>query len=209
MSTSVEDPDLLSRRLLQRAWNLDGLPEIAAGLLFLAAAGSLYAQEVLPRRSFGQIAAILGFALGLPLMMWVLKPAVKAVRARWLTPRLGYVEYRRVKRRMGWHYALVFTFGPLAWILIVLFGADWLLVPYTGVAGGILLAFIGRRGGAIRFLVFGVLMAISAVVLGFYRLTVPTGFALLYGSQGLLWLITGGVVLTRFLLAPMEGTHES
>jgi hypothetical protein len=34
-SAVLEDPDWLAGRLMQRAWNRDGLPEIAIGLFFL------------------------------------------------------------------------------------------------------------------------------------------------------------------------------
>jgi hypothetical protein len=33
-SPEMKDPDQLVRRLMQRAWNRDGLPEIAIGLFF-------------------------------------------------------------------------------------------------------------------------------------------------------------------------------
>jgi len=51
--SSQADPTVMARRLIQKAHNRDGLPEIAVGVSFLLVAGLIYAQVVLPPESSG------------------------------------------------------------------------------------------------------------------------------------------------------------
>jgi hypothetical protein len=55
------DPSAIAGRVLQRAWNRDGLPEMAMGLCFLLSSGLIYATVALPRGSItGVVAAATG-----------------------------------------------------------------------------------------------------------------------------------------------------
>ena len=58
-SFHAADPHAIAARLMQRAHNRDGLPEIAVGLIFLLSAGLIYAWAVLPPASVGFKAAVL------------------------------------------------------------------------------------------------------------------------------------------------------
>ncbi len=58
-SFHAADAHAIAARLMQRAHNRDGLPEIAVGLIFLLSAGLIYAWAVLPPASVGFKAAVL------------------------------------------------------------------------------------------------------------------------------------------------------
>src|ERR1039457_3606961 len=87
---SVEDPKIAAERLMQRAYNRDGLPELTIGLAWLAMASLVYGAEAIPKGSPAFVADILGFALGCPLLTIGAPRFVKWVRGRYLTGRLGY-----------------------------------------------------------------------------------------------------------------------
>ena len=201
--TGSSDPNAVARRLMQRAYNRDGLPEIAVGLIFLFASGLIYAQDVLPRGSMGFKLAVLAFALLLPFLIFGSPWALQRVRRRYLMERVGYVQLKPI----AWRWI---GFGIMlgALLAMALFGVlprlpqlnRWLLAG-TGLLGGALIAWCGRLP---RFVIEGVVMAATGVFLAFAGVSLDIGFAILLGFQGLVTLVSGGVVFLRFIRQPME-----
>jgi len=197
------DPNAIARRLMQRAHNRDGLPEIAVGLYFLLASALIYAQVVLPRQSIGFIAAVLTFSLLFPVVCIGSPWTLKWVRRRYLIERVGYVEYEPIGRRQ-------IGFGIMLAVLVVLalFGVvprlsqpdRWLLAG-TGLFGGALMAWCGRLP---RFVIGGVVMAATGVFVAFAGVSLQIGFTMLFGFQGLVTLVSGCVVFLRFIRQPIE-----
>jgi hypothetical protein len=201
------DPNAIAKRLIQRAHNRDGLPEIAMGLTFLWVGALSYAQAVLPRESTGFKAAILGLALFTPVLCIGAPQALKWVRRRYLIERVGYVEPKPIgRKRMGMGIGLAVVVAVVA--AVALFGAvtrfaqpdRWVLAG-TGLLGGALAVLSGQLP---RFVVGGVLMAVMGAVIAFSGVSLQIGFAMLFGFTGLLALVSGGVVFFRFMRQPAE-----
>lgn len=195
------DPRVIADRLLQRGWNRDGLPEIGVGLTFLVTGALIYAQEVLPRRSPGQVAAVLAFAFGLPVVCFGLPPLVKRVRGRWLVERSGYVEHVPSSIRRNYVFALALSVMavvlPLAFLVVS--RRERLLLPITGALGGLLCGWIGWRGRMYRVIAGGALLLMTAIWLALGDLPVPIAMAILFGSQGLYYLAAGGIAFARLI----------
>lgn len=201
--SSPADPTVIARRLIQRAHNRDGLPEIAVGVSLLLVAGLSYAQVRLPRESIGFKAAVLALSFLIPAMCFGLPWALRWVRRRYLMGRLGYVEPRPIGRKqIGIGAALA------ALMTVALFGVApqlsqpdrWILAG-TGLLGGALVAWCGQLP---RFVIGGLVMAATGICVAFSGVSMEIGFAILFGLQGLLALISGGVVFLRFIRAPVE-----
>ena len=201
--TSASDPNAVARRLVQRAYNRDGLPEIAVGLMFLLLSGFIYAQVALPRESMGFKLAVLAFAL-LPLPLFLGSGwALQWLRRRFLIERVGYVEYKP----MGWKQ-IGFGIALAALLALALFGvATWVshpdrwLLAGTGLLGGGLIAWCGRLP---RFILGGVVMAATGAFLAFAGVSLGIGFTMLYGFQGVVTLVSGGVVFLRLIRQAVE-----
>ena len=73
--------------------------------------------------------------------------------------------------------------------------ASWILAG-TGIGGGVLAVYAGRLP---RYMVGGVVMALTGIVLAFSRFSLGVGSIILYGSMGILSLVSGCVVLLLFL----------
>jgi hypothetical protein len=201
--TGASDPKAVARQLVQRAYNRDGLPEIAVGLIFLLAAGIIYARAVLPPESIGFKLAVLAFALLLPFLIFGSPWALEWVRRRYLMERVGYVQHKPI----GWRWiGLVIVLAALLALALsevvkrLLLPDRWLLAG-TGLLGGALIAWCGRQR---RFVIEGILMAATSVLLAFAGISLEIGFTMLLGFQGLVTLISGGVVFLRFIRQPME-----
>jgi hypothetical protein len=207
MNPIVGDPKVLANRLLTRAWNRDGLPEIGVGLLWLFCAGLIYAMEILPARSPGQVAAVLAFALGFPVISLGLKPLLKRARNRWLVEREGYVEGLRVcPKKYLWPLAAMVVILPS--IMFITHHSERSLLPITGLLGALIAGAVGWTGHLPRFVAGGLIMLATSIGLALSGIPVNLGMAVLFASQGLLCLIVGGVVFVRLLTEPGEGADE-
>ena len=201
--SSPTDPSAIAKRLIQRAHNRDGLPEIATGVSLLLVAGLCYAQVMLPRESMGFKAAVLALSLLIPVLCFGLLWALRWVRRRYLIGRLGYVQPRPIGRKqigIGVALAVLMT--------VALFGVApqlaqpdrWVLAG-TGLFGGALVALCGQLP---RFVIGGLIMAATGICVGLSGASLEIGFAILFGFQGILALISGGVVFLRFIREPVE-----
>ena len=116
---------------------------------------------------------------------------------------MGYVQHKPAGRKQ-------IGFGILGVVLVagVLFGVvprlsrpdGWLLAG-TGVFGGAIVALGGRLP---RFLVNGALMAATGMILACSGVSLDRGFAILSGFEGVVCLVSGGVVCRRFMRQPLE-----
>jgi hypothetical protein len=197
------DPDTIAKRLMQRAHNRDGLPEIAVGLTFLVVAAFSYAQVLLPRESIAFKAAVIALALLIPVLSMGAPWALKRVRRQYLIERVGYLEPKSISRR---HIVIGTTIAVMAALVTLGFMTEssqsdrWVLAG-TGLLGGALAALSGQLP---RFVVGGVLMAATGIVVASAGVSLPAGFAILFGFAGLLALVSGGVVFLRFVRQPIE-----
>jgi hypothetical protein len=199
-----ETPEKIAGRLMQKAHNQDGLPEIAIGVVFLALAVLCWLPTAIQPRSPAYIAAICGQALLIPILVLRLQWAIKTVRRKFLIEREGYVESKPVNRRRPALVAGVALVVAIAGVFAAFRGsfppASWVLGA-TGIGGGALAAIAGRLP---RFVIGGVVMAVTGLVLAFSTASLATGFAVLYGLIGALSLISGCVVFVLFMRTPAE-----
>lgn len=193
----MTNPDVLAKRLLQRAHNRDGLPEILIGILFLSAAGLSYAISVLPHRSPAGIAAILLFSFGFPAATFLAPRAIKSIRRRYLVEREGYVEHlptRASPLRRQWLIGIAAAVIVLAQVVLRPLSEN--LIPgLTGVLGGALAAICGREP---RFIFAGAVMAITGIAVFLSGLTMETGLIVIFAIQGAVEVISGSIVWMRF-----------
>ena len=199
----LEDPGALAQRLIQRAHNQDGLPEIAIGITWLLISGLICVQIALPHGSIGFKIAVLTLAILMPVLSLGTPAALRWVRRRYFIERVGYVQYKPV----GWKQI---GFGILVAVLmlVALFGVvprlarpdAWLLAG-TGLFGGALAALGGRLP---RFFIGGLLMAAMGMILAYTGVALDVGFAILFGFAGGLSLVAGGIVCLRFMRQPPD-----
>jgi hypothetical protein len=197
------DPKAIGQQLLQQAHTRDGLAEIYAGALFLLVSGLISVQLVLPRESMGFRTAVLASAFLIPILGISAKWVLKRVRRRYLVERWGFVEYNLIDRK---RIGLGFLFAAL--MALVLFGVvprlshpDIWYLAGTGLFGGAILAWGGRLP---RFVIQGAVMATTGVLVAFWGVPLQTGFAIVFGFQGMVTLVSGCVVFVRFMRQPIE-----
>lgn len=217
-----QNPDVIANRLMQKAHNRDGLPEIAIGVFFLAVAGLNWLHATFHGRSPFGMASVWLLMLS-PAIMFGSKWAIKQARGRFLIEKVGYVKLKPLNRSlmarvMGIAVVTAVVMAFATYFLARAPGAhlhapdahlhsvDWdLLTSWsfagTGVFGGILWVMCGRLP---RFVIGGTIMAATGIALAFTGVGPERGMSIFYGTAGLLSLVSGCVVLFLFLRQPTE-----
>lgn len=201
-SSVMEDPDRLAGRLIQRAWNRDGLPEIAIGLFFLFLSAAFVAQHIVERK-WPVYRAIPDVIFLIFPLTFLLPHAVRWARNRYLIERTGYVEVMpptvKGRVRMASIAAIIAIVAVVAAVIAIRnlapLSSRW-IVAGAGVFCGALLPICGRE---LRFVFSGAAVAVTGILLGIYGVDFGIGWTILYGAGGAITVISGSVVLLRFL----------
>jgi len=210
-----ETPEQIAGRLMQKAHNQDGLPEIATGLILLTFAG-LYglplvfqpSSGVYKTSSYGVLAMM--FLLLIPIYgsQWV----IKKIRMRYLIGKVGYVKLKPLNRKqsgrlIGVVVVAAVVAAALAAALVYIIGSkhhlslwSWILAG-DGISGG-MLACVGGR--SIRYFIAGGSMAAIGIVLALRGTSPNTGLTILFGFIGLFCLFSGSIALSILLREPAE-----
>ena len=198
------DPDAAVRRLMRRANNRDGLPEISIGAVLLTTAVLIWLQVAYPRGSFAYRASWWGMMVLIIPMIGGSQWAIKWVRRRFLIEKVGFVELKPVPRKLliaVTCIAFVVAAAMVCGVYLRALPASGLMIVGTGITWGLLAAYAGRLP---RYVVGGVLMAAVSICLGFTQVSFEMGSLILYGSMGMLSLVSGCAVLLHFVRMPNE-----
>lgn len=186
----MTNPDVLAKRLLHRAHNRDGLPEILLGFLFLAVSGVMYSWTVLNHHSLLFRASVLLYAFGFPTFCFLSPRLLRWIRNRFLVERAGYVEPLPGPSLFRRAWAAGVGAVLIVLVLVTQHPPGYWVTGVTGVGSGILAAICGRGP---RFYVAGLIMAATGLAVAFARMPMEAGFAVIFGIQGAAELISGGI----------------
>ena len=201
---------------VKRYWYTDGIAELASGGLFLLLglyfgvlgyfeAGSLVSVIL----QVSMVLVLVGGAYG---VRWL----VNTLKSRLTYPRTGYVEYRvneKDAKRRRWVVVAVAMIVASASIVLVDYirGLDSMVLITGVLVGVIFIALRGRSSGLKRFYVLGGLAIVLGIVLAFSGLSQAYNLGLFYGLLGIATIISGGLVMRRYLHEnplPMEADNE-
>ena len=190
---------------VKRYWYTDGIGELISGGMFILLGIYFAAQEYLGENSIvsgllqGSLVILLigGMALG----RWL----IKALKSRLTFPRTGYVEYHVNPQSSNRRRILAAVVAGMVAASFLIFAQELtsllnLTVALTGILVGAILIFLqGRGSGLERFYVLGGISILLGIALSLSGLPEGYSLGLFYGLMGLAYLISGGMVLRRYL----------
>ncbi len=201
---------------VKRYWYTDGIAELASGGLFILLGIYFGAQGFLGEGSMvsvilqvSLILLMIGGAFG---VRWL----VNTLKARLTYPRTGYVEYRvnekdaKVRRYVVAGVAMIIAIASIV-LIDYIRGLDSMALITGLLVGVIFIALRGKSSGLKRFYLLGGLAIVLGVALSFSGLSQAYNLGLFYGLLGIAILISGGLVLRRYLSEnplPAENDHE-
>jgi hypothetical protein len=182
----------------QQYWDIDGIPELIFGGIFMLLGIYFLIQTALPPES------LISNLLNIAFVLIVLSGGffggrlINSLKTRLTYPRTGYVSYKRSRGKDRW------IAGALA---IIVVSAFFILSPtymawIPGVTGLILSAFLvmmGRRLSLARFYALAAISLILGVGMSLSGLGNDPGLAIFYGLMGLAVTISGAVTLYNYL----------
>lgn len=201
---------------VMRYWYTDGIAELAGGGMFVLLGLYFGLQGYFGEASLVSVILQAGLAVLMIGGAFGVRWLVKTLKARLTYPRTGYVEYRVSERevtRRRWVIAGVAMVVASASILLVdvIRGLD-ALVLITGLLVGLVFILLrGRSSGLRRFYALGGLSILVGIVLAFSDLAQAYSLGLFYGLLGVAILLSGLLVLRRYLgenPMPVENEDE-
>jgi hypothetical protein len=129
---------------------------------------------------------------------------VNTLKARLTYPRTGFVEYRaKDKESNQLRYVVIAVALIIVVASIVLFDfvreLDSMVLTSGILVGAVFIALRGKSTGVTRFYILGGIAIVLGVGLSMGNLHQIYNLALFYGLEGVLLMITGGVVLRRYI----------
>ena len=209
----MEDKMLEVEKHVKRYWFSDGIGELAGGGLFLLLAAYFGIPQFLGENNF--LSVILQSSLVLVLIggIFGVRWLVTALKTRLTYPRTGYVEYRVDKKHAIRVRTFAMAFAMVMAFLMVLLARSIQIVDstvlVTGVVVGVVFVILcGKSYGVQRFYLLGAVSVILGAILSLGKLPNAYALAAFYGLMGLAVLISGGVVLFRYLRENPLPTEE-
>jgi hypothetical protein len=190
---------------VKRYWYTDGIGELTGGGMFILLGIYFAAQQYFGEHSLfsgllqaGLVIFLIG---GMSLGRWL----IKALKSRVTYPRTGYVEYHVDPQSTNRRRVIVAVVAGLVAAFSLVFAkriASFLnlTLALTGILVGVILIFLqGRGSGLERFYALGAVSIVLGTALSLSGLPDGYGLGLFYGLMGIAFVISGGIVLHRYL----------
>jgi len=201
---------------VKRYWYTDGIAEISSGGMFLLLGLYFGIQGYFGETSLVsiilQVSMVLLMVGGIFGVRWL----VNTLKARLTYPRTGFVEYRvneksaRTRRYIVVGVAFVIAIASILLVDLIR-NLDSMALVSGLLVGVIFIALRGRSSGLRRFYVLGGLAIVLGFILAFSGLSQAYNLGLFYGLLGVATMISGGVVMRRYLQEnplPTEADNE-
>lgn len=201
---------------VKRYWYSDGIAELASGGMFVLLGLYFGIQGYFGETSLVSVILQISLALLMIAGAFGVRWLVNSLKARLTYPRTGYVEYRanekdaRVRRYVIAGVAMIIAIASIV-LIDYIRGLDSMVLVTGMLVALIFVALRGKSSGITRFYVLGGLALLLGVGLSFSGLSQAYNLALFYGLLGLGIILSGGLVLRRYLSEnplPREGDNE-
>lgn len=198
---------------VKRYWFSDGIGELAGGGMFLLLAAYFGIPQFLGEKNL--LSVVLQSSLVLVMIggIFGVRWLVTMLKTRLTYPRTGYVEYRVDRKNALRTRTLAMAFAMVMAFSMVLLARSIQIVDSTVLVTGIVVGAVfiilrGKSFGVQRFYLLGAISVILGVVLSLGKLPNAYALAIFYGLMGLAVMVSGGVVLFRYLRENPLPTEE-
>jgi hypothetical protein len=196
----MNDPIKNTMRKTLSYWYVDGLIELATGLLLVLVGLSYFAlAKLVPEAAARQVSSI-----GLPALILigglVSRKAVSSLKERLTYPRTGYVAL--IKARAGqklWTIAAAITVSLGFVFISAQLKLDWLVYVAPAFLAAMMVASIGYTYGLRRFYVLAIYILLLGLPMALLRLNDRLNLALFLIGCGSGFIISGALTLRSYL----------
>ncbi len=188
-----------------RYFYVDGMPEMAFGLICLLLGLCFYFEGILPKESILYKILDMSFVLIVIAGSLLVGRIIGYFKQRITYPRTGYVNYRKAtgKARLfqiGFAAGLAILISVLVSILFTRAPESFAWMPaVTGIIFSAVMFFVGVRAGLLRYYLLSLLGILLGGGLSIAGIGDILGLGIFYLGMALVLLLTGGWVLISYL----------
>jgi len=212
----MEDRMVDVEQRVKRYWYSDGIADISVGAMFLLLGLFFGVQGYFGEGS--RVSVILQVSMVLVMIgsIFGVQWLVTTLKSRLTYPRTGYVEYRAKDKESNQRrffvigVALVIVVASIVLIDFIR-TLDSMVLTSGILVGVVFIALRGKSTRVTRFYILGGFAILLGIGLSMGNLSRLYNLALFYGLEGILLMITGGIVLRRYINEnpmPMDNENE-
>lgn len=200
-------------RNTRRYWYIDGLSEIAGGLIIFLGGFSYYLVSIMNNSALKYILLTVlqpVIIIGGSLLARKILPLIKE---RLTYPRTGYLTFKRPARNNRWKRIFLVVSVAVATSVLVTFITDALperLLPFiTSCFLMIFSVYLGYQNAVPRFYWTGLFMLLLGAWIAYLNLSGPLPYMYLFTGTGLIWIFSGLVTLILYIRKTRPIVEES
>lgn len=195
----------------QRYWYVDGLGEIAVGVMLLVF-GLYYSLFGRVQDPTLQMVVALGQPVVFLLLWWLGGKAVRSLKERLTYPRTGYVAMPRKKKPLSRLIIAALTaavVGGLVGLLQALSSGARMFIPVVvALMLALSVALIAHRFALRRFYVLAAYTALLGPLAVFLPISESQQNVFIFSLFGFGWIVSGAVTLARYLASTQPPSED-
>lgn len=199
-------------RNTRKYWYVDGLSEIAGGLIIFVAGLTYWFVSSLENSNFKYILLMIAQPVVIIIGSLIVRKYLPKIKEKLTYPRTGYLTFRVPPRNRRFKRALIvgLTAGLVAALVTMVSSKlpDNYLPLLTSVFLLIFSIYLAYQTTVSRFYVIGFLMVILGVVISFVPFGNALPYSLFFCGVGIIWIITGVITLIGYLKKTSPQTEE-
>jgi hypothetical protein len=190
-------------RNTRKYWYVDGLSEIATGLVIFATGLTYWLVSTLESTNIKALLLALTQPAVIIIGTLIVQKYLPKIKERITYPRTGYITFRKPPRNRRLKHALIF--GMVAGLVAALVGMVSSRLPanYLPLLSSVFLLifsiYLAYQTAVPRFYVIGFLMVLLGAVISFVPFGNALPYTLFFCGVGIIWIISGVITLIGYL----------
>jgi len=190
-------------RNTRKYWYVDGLSEIAGGLIIFAVGLTYWLVSTLENISIKAVLLMVALPAVIIIGSLIVRKYLPNIKERITYPRTGYLTFRKPPRNRRLKRALIV--GMVAGLIgaLVTMVSSRLPDNYLPLLSSVFLfifsIYIAYQTAVSRFYVIGLLMVLLGAAISFMTFENVLPYTLFFSGVGIIWIISGVITLLRYL----------
>jgi MFS family permease len=190
-------------RNTRKYWYVDGLSEIAGGLIIFAVGLTYWLVSTLENISIKAVLLMVALPAVIIIGSLIVRKYLPNIKERITYPRTGYLTFRKPPRNRSLKRALIV--GMVAGLIgaLVTMVSSRLPDNYLPLLSSVFLfifsIYIAYQTAVSRFYVIGLLMVLLGAAISFMTFENVLPYTLFFSGVGIIWIISGVITLLRYL----------
>ncbi|PKO06368.1 MAG: hypothetical protein CVU41_06495 [Chloroflexi bacterium HGW-Chloroflexi-3] len=200
-------------RNTRKYWYVDGLSEIAGGLIIFFAGLTYWFVAQMENTPYKFVLLTLAQPVVIILGSWLARKILPRIKERITYPRTGYLVFRKpVKKRRFQRILYVGLIAAVVGALVTMISSalpERFLPFLSSIFLAMVSIYIGYHTAVRRFYWIGLVMLGFGAFLSYLNLSGSLPYTLLFSGIGIIWVITGIVTLVLYLHKTKPFTEEA